>query len=485
MGVLAQLSQTTVDVEPGRSATIAMTVRNNGTVVDRFTFEALGSAAPWVTFAPTSLSLFPEASGTVNVILAPPRDLTAVAGSTPLGVRVVSSEDPTGSMVEEATVNVGAFSDVTLELVPRVVRGRVIGRGQLAVDNRSNCAYRATLSGSDPQGVLAFAFRPSVVDIPPGAAQFVKVGVRPASRFWRGPEKTHSFRLVLTNDPLPLPVTARTAAGGDAPSSRGDAPPTIPTPTAGGSPPPGTPSPGGPPAGGPARPGATPAAGTAVLPARPLSPHQEEISAEGSMLQEAMLPRWLVPVLAALVLLAGLLLLLWFLLFRPQIRSTATDQVNKQLAANGITPVSTGSKTPSGGSGGGSSGSGGGGGGSSTATTVATPAGGSTISSGATVNGVQQASGNGTKVVYNVPTGRSLQITDLLVENSAGDTGNLVLARNGSPVMQWSMANFRDLDYHWITPTVFGPGSQVQLIVSGCTGACTPAVYYAGHLVSG
>ena len=47
------------------------------------------------------------------------------------------------------------------------------------------------------------------------------------------------------------------------------------------------------------------------------------------------------------------------------------------------------------------------------------------------------------------------------------------------------MANFRDLDYHWITPTVFGPGSQMQLIVSGCSGPCTPGIYYAGHLVSG
>ena len=83
------------------------------------------------------------------------------------------------------------------------------------------------------------------------------------------------------------------------------------------------------------------------------------------------------------------------------------------------------------------------------------------------------------------PKGRSLQITDLLVENSAGAAGNLTLARNGTPMMQWAMANFRDLDYHWITPTVFGPGSQVQMVVSGCTGACTPAIYTAGHLVSG
>ena len=76
-------------------------------------------------------------------------------------------------------------------------------------------------------------------------------------------------------------------------------------------------------------------------------------------------------------------------------------------------------------------------------------------------------------------------MTDLLVENSAGSVGNLALARNGTPVMEWAMANFRDLDYHWITPTVFGPGSQVEMIVSGCSGPCNPGIYYAGHLVSG
>ena len=101
------------------------------------------------------------------------------------------------------------------------------------------------------------------------------------------------------------------------------------------------------------------------------------------------------------------------------------------------------------------------------------------------MNGGAQAVGNGTKVVFIVPNGRSLQVTDILVENSAGDTGNLSLARSGVPVMQWSMANFRDLDYHWITPTVFGPGTQMQLVVSGCSGACTPGIYYAGHLVTG
>jgi hypothetical protein len=477
MGALAQLSQSTVDVDPGRSATIGMTVRNNGTVVDRYTFEALGAAAAWVTFAPNTLSLFPEASATVNIILSPPRDPLVTAGPTPLGVRVVSAEDEAGSVVEEGTVNVGAFSDITVELVPRVARGRLVGRAQLAVDNRSNCRYRAEIVGSDSQMQLAFAFRPPMVDVAPGEAVFSKVAIRPAQRFWRGPEKTRPFRLVLRQDLTStlarvgtLDTTPSTKATGGAGEGGGAA--GVPTP------PEGTPAVSPTPVGGPA---------DASVGAP--SPHRDEIFADGSMLQQPMLPRWLLAVAAAVVALALILALLWFVLFKPQIRSTAQNQVNKQLTANGITPVSTsgGNKSGNGsGSGGSSPGGGGSGGGSSTAST--TPPGGTSSNvpgSGATINGVAQASGNGTRVIFTVPAGRSLQITDILVENSAGDTGNLALARSGIPVMQWSMANFRDLDYHWITPTVFGARTQMQLIVSGCTGACTPGIYYAGHLVSG
>jgi preprotein translocase subunit YajC len=463
MGAIAQLSESTISVEPGRSTTITLTIRNNGTVVDRFTFEALGDAASTVTFAPLSLSLFPEASGTVNIIVSPPRLPTVPAGPIPFAVRVVSSEDSDGSVVEEGTIHVGAFSDITAELIPRIARGRRSARAQLAVDNRSNCGYRAELSGSDPKSLLAFSFSPAIIDVAPGEAVFTKLSIRPSSHFWRGTAKTHPFR-----------VTLRDLAAGPA---SGD------TPTAGGAGATGA-SPAGsspPPAGGAA------SGTTAVLTKAP-SPHKEEIGAEGSMLQEPILPRWLLAAVAALIALVVLLVILWFTLLKPQIRSTAQSEVNKQLAASGITSTPTPSGTSpsgskSGGSGGTSSGSAGG-----ATSAVSTPgsggSGSSTASSGLTVNGSLLAVGNGT-FSYTVPTGRTLEITDILVENSAGDTGNVAVSRSGTLLMEWAMANFRDIDYHWITPTVFGPGTQLQLVVTGCTAACTPGIYYAGHLVTG
>lgn len=411
MGAVVQLSAASIPLEPGRQATMAVQVRNTGTVVDRFSFDALGPGAEWVAFSPETLSLFPGSSGTVNILVSAPREPSTLAGPMPLGIKVSSSEDADGTVVEEATMQIAAFSDVALELMPRVLRARKWGRSRIAVDNRSNVAYRGELEAGDPRGALGFCFRPTVLDVAPGEASFASMTVNPKKVFWRGPSQTLPFSVLLRSD------------AADA-------------------------------------------------------PHPPDLSSDGSLVQDALLPRWLLVAIAALVALLALLVLLWFTVLRPQVRSTAKDQVNKQLAAAGLvtSPSSGSGAKPA------STGAGAVPGKTTTPTTAPVVVSSSSSASGQSVNGSTQASGNGTQVLFTIPVGDSLQVTDLLVENSAGDTGTLTLARNGVPLMQWALANFRDLDYHWITPTVFGPGTQMQMVVSGCPNACTPGVYFAGNL---
>ena len=75
-----------------------------------------------------------------------------------------------------------------------------MGRAQLAVDNRSNCSYRARVEGTDPQMALQFRFRPPIVDIAPGNAEFVKVASGPPAGSGKVPSETRPFRLVLRDD---------------------------------------------------------------------------------------------------------------------------------------------------------------------------------------------------------------------------------------------------------------------------------------------
>jgi hypothetical protein len=90
--------------------------------------------------------------------------------------------------------------------------------------------------------------------------------------------------------------------------------------------------------------------------------------------------------------------------------------------------------------------------------------------------------GNST-AIFVVPKSYVLEITDVLVQNTAGNSGLVSLSNTGTLLMRWSMVDFRDLDYHWITPTTFAPLAKVQFTMSGCSGSCSAGLYFAGTLV--
>ena len=434
MGAFARLSSSALDVQPGQTASLQLTVRNSGTVVDRFSVEVSDAPGPWTIVSPPSLSLFPAAEGTVIITFAPPRGPEVAAGETPFVVRVTSSEDPSGGAAEEGTVNVGAFSDVSVELSPRSLRGRRTTVAELAVVNRSNVSYRAELSGSDAEMALDLRFRPPIIDAIPGQTGVVKVAVRPRRRFWRGAPVTRMFEIVLRED-----QAASMAALGDRRAfdfAEWETTAPLRLPGAKGS----------------------STGETAAL-------HPPQIAVQGSMVQDPLLgggaPLKALAIVAAVALVGALL---WFALVKPQIRSAAGGAVTKQLNAAGIQTSPTGP------------------GGTGALPGAAKGGGSSVTTSGLTVNGSLVAAGNGAQE-YTVPSGKTLQVTDIVVQNAAGDIGTVALARDGAVLIQWAMANFRDLDYHWITPLVFGPGAQLQLIASGCTDACAPGIFYAGSLV--
>src|SRR5690348_12370503 len=106
MGVSASLQTNELEVAPGSEVTTEFRVRNSGSVVDQFTFQPLGPASGWMELDPPTVSLFPGAEETVRVIFRPPKASTSTAGPAPFAVRVLSREDPEGSVVEEGTITV-------------------------------------------------------------------------------------------------------------------------------------------------------------------------------------------------------------------------------------------------------------------------------------------------------------------------------------------------------------------------------------------
>ncbi|MFF1418050.1 hypothetical protein [Streptomyces sp. NPDC058280] len=412
MSVTASLDASTVTAEPGGETDVPLQILNSGSTVEEYRFEVVGACAAWAAVEPATLSLYPGASGTVTLRLSPPRDPSVPAGETPFGIRVVPTSDQSATVVPEGRVTVAPFTEVTSELVPRSSNGVRRGTHQLAVDNRGNAPVTVRLSGSTGTERARVDFVAPELVIPPGHADFGKVRVRPAKRLWRGTPVTHPFQVFVA------PVV-----------TEGQEP-------------------------------------------------YEPVVLDGSYEQQAILPSWLprALILAAVVLIA--LVGLWYALLRPAVKSAAREAITPDVVA------SAAAKTPDGGGangGGANGGASNGGGASAGADGGASGEGGENGSGSGSGSGTARGAGAPTSArvevrdavgggagsgsAYKVPAGSTFELTDILVQNPQGDAGTLVVSSQDAPVMRLALENFRDYDYHVVTPILVPAGGEITMTV--------------------
>ena len=417
VGVIIKLPGDVLQVVPGSVATVAVTVRNTGTVVDQFALEVLGEASSWATVEPSTLSLFPDAEGKAVVRFAPPRLPTVAAGSVVFGVRAASREDPTGSAVEEGAMVVGAFASTFAELLPRTSTGSRSATHNVAIDNRGNAPVNATVSGTDPDGLLNISARPPGLVVEPGTAAFTRVNIAPRKTFWRGQPKSRPFKLQIE------------------------------------------------------------------------SPDGAPIVLDGSLVQQAVLPSWFMKAVLACLLLAILAGLFWFGLFQPAMKTAAQQALadagitpTPAAAAPTPTPVPTPTLAP---------------GVTPGPTPVPTPTPTAWPSStagplfaGTPVDGRLTAN-SGSDTTGPVAGGSTFYVTDLVFDNPDGLSGTAKLTRGGLVISLLRLEDYRNLDYHFVTPIVIKSGQKMSFSASCTTDPlatspplpCTPSVYFSGFTV--
>ncbi len=442
MGAAAFLEAKALAVDPGQETTASIRVRNTGQVVDQFTLSILGDAQGWATVDPPSLSLFPGAEGTATITFRPPKSAEIPAGPLPFGVRVDSKEDPAGDVVEEGSLELGAFIDTYAELAPRTSRGSRASTHDLAVDNRGNLRLNAQITASDPDKALDFDINPPSVVADPGTAALSKVKVKPRKRFWRGTPKTHPFRVEV------------------------------------------------------------------------LSPGAAPVGVDGTMLQEQMLPGWTLRALLAAIALIALAAIAWVFFLQPSITGLARQEIIAAGATVGPSglPVLPGSQRQPEGGGGAPTPTPGGGGGSPTPT--ATSGGGGspspspsgpvgspsptipgsspsptpTLEPGVGPGGQRAGRLQGSNDQFQVDPAVTLYVTDLIFNNPSDTlTGQLIIGRRDlnqnpppeQPLLILQLQNFRDIDYHFVTPLLIPNG---QALFLGCpTGCDGVSVLWSGY----
>ncbi len=434
MGASTSLERRSIAVEPGGEATCSVLVRNAGTVVDQFAVEVLGDARAWTQVDPAVVNLLPGEEGSVVVRFRPPRSSDVPAGTVPFGIRVSSREDPAGSVVEEGTVEVGAFTDIRIELVPRMARGQRQAKYEVAVDNHGNHPVTVDIDTTAPEENLRFRPERTSLTVDSGTTAFIALRVRPDERFLRGPDRPHPFQVRVTGA------------------------------------------------------GAEPAV------------------AEGAMVQRPLLPKWLLPVLAALLAALLALVVLWFTLFKPTIESAARDVANRQVqqvadTANAAKQqAAQAQEAVGGGAAAGGEGAGG--------ADPQDPADGTPDAPGgpegqpqpepiafriATAAPQTTDDDDFTPFASELPDDRIVAVSDLLLQNPFGDSGILRILRqdvegNDTILLELGLNNFRDLDYHFVQPLRFAAGEEIVLEVN-CRNPpppdgrqCTPSASFSGQL---
>ncbi|MFF7335800.1 hydrolytic protein [Streptomyces sp. NPDC008163] len=201
---------------------------------------------------------------------------------------------------------------------------------------------------------------------------------------------------------------------------------------------------------------------------------------QGEFAQIPVFPKWLLILLAAIL----ALLLAWFALVRPAVRSTAKEAGAKAAQEENRQPRQGGSASGGGqqdpqGKGEGSAGADGSGGGSG-----GSGSGGSTGGSGGSGGGnpqqvsetidVQTGAGGRKTGTYVVPEGKTFGVTDIVVANFQGDEGLLTISFGQRKITTIALETFRNQDYHWVTPIQIPEKAAVTVSVT-CAKPGTPA----------
>jgi hypothetical protein len=419
----AELDRPTIIVTPGAETATTLAVRNDSDIVEAYEFEALGQCAQWTTVEPARLSLYPGTTENVTVRLRPPRSPDVLAGEWPLGVRVIPVERPKNTVVSESVVIIEPFVQTNAELVPQRRRGWRSARYSVSLLNLGNTPVSVSLTAAETENQLRFRMPRLIPEIGPGARESIKVRARARQLIWFGTPVTRVFRI-----------------------------------------------------------GADPTADRPVAPdvSVPDVPVRHDL--DGELVQLPLLPRWLLALLAALL----ALVIAWFMLVRPTIRSAAGEAAEdrvQQMAEEASQPAGTGP----GGTGPGGTGPGGGQPPTGGTPTSQQPAGGDPETGedprqlpapvgrqhSATIE-VRTNPGSRGVVRYTIPEGTVFRITDILLANHQGDEGLMTIVFGERTVTTIALETFRNQDYHWVTPIEVPAGATVDAVVT-CTKPGTPA----------
>jgi hypothetical protein len=195
------LSAERLELRPGDSTEVEVTVRNSGQTVEHYSTSVVGlPRGARYTAEPAISHLMPGDAGTVKVRISLPESSEAAAGRHTVGMLVRSPYHGDISRCEEFDLHVVPVAALTMTAHPQVVVGGWAGKFALNLSNSGNTPLSVALTCTDPEDAVLFSFRPKHPTVRPGNSTRVRMNVR-ATRPWTGSQVRRALTVRAKADP--------------------------------------------------------------------------------------------------------------------------------------------------------------------------------------------------------------------------------------------------------------------------------------------
>ena len=172
-----------LNVRPGSQSRVSIEVTNTVDVIDGVTAIVDGINPNWVQLERPVVSLFPDATDRVSLLLDIPR--TCPAGDSLVIVRIVSTVDPGRQSVHDFWLTVEAVVDHRIHMHPSIVTGGAAALLTARVVNTGNAASSIRVSANDPSREIECRLDAADFVVPQGHEALVDIDLR-GRRPWFG-----------------------------------------------------------------------------------------------------------------------------------------------------------------------------------------------------------------------------------------------------------------------------------------------------------
>ena len=195
MSVQAWFSNDEVEIDPGSSISLKLSIQNLKDTTESYTVVPSGLTADWVTVDRGSITLFGGSLDVIDVTIAAPKLTSTTAGPTVTGVRIIPTNAPDDTIVAETTLDVQAFDDRRIVPLQPVIRARRRANYEFMVENHGNGLASCRVRLIDPSNRVDGSFDPPAVGVAPGGASLVRLKAKAKRGLFRRATRTLDFEV--------------------------------------------------------------------------------------------------------------------------------------------------------------------------------------------------------------------------------------------------------------------------------------------------